>query len=105
MKKMIVSTLVFIALVFTGSQADAQKRYNAGPYKAQQKINQGVVHGKLTRTEAHNLRQQQARISQMKRMAMADGYISPKERMMIAKAERKANRTIYYQKHDRQNRF
>lgn len=102
---MISAFVLFVAMIVTGSQAEAQKRYLPNGYHAQQKINQGVIHGKLTRTEAHGLRLQQARISQLKKMAMADGYISPKERMMITKAERRVNRNIYYQKHDHQNRF
>ena len=103
MKKIIAGALIFASMVLGAAQADAQSRYHSN--NAQQKIQRGVVHGKLTRTEARNLRLQQARIVQMKRMAMADGYISPKEKIMIAKAERRANRTIYIQKHDRQNRF
>lgn len=106
MKKMIIGALVFMAMAFTSTQVNAQKRHNPNSYNTQQqRINRGVVHGKLARSEARDLRSQQARIVQMKKMAMADGYISPKERIMIAKAERRANRNVYYQKHDRRSRF
>ena len=103
MKKIIMGAMIFISIAFSSTLTYAQGRYNQQNQK--QRIQQGVSHGKLTRAEARNLRMEQARINSMKRMAMSDGYISPKEKVMIATAERRANRSIYYQKHDRQNRF
>lgn len=109
MKKIIVAVLIIMAMAGTSREAAAQKKYLPSNYKApqQQQIPHGVVlHKKHLRSEAHSLRFQQARIAQMKRMAMADGYLSPKERMMIIKAERNINRkNAYPQKHDRQSRF
>ncbi len=103
MKKIIMGAVLFLSLAFATTSTEAQGRYTKQNQK--QRIHEGVRHGKLTRSEARNLRMEQARITKMKRMAWADGRLSPKERIMIANAERRANRNIYLQKHDRQTRF
>jgi CRISPR/Cas system-associated endoribonuclease Cas2 len=103
MKKIMMGFLMFISMAFASTSTNAQSRFSQQNQK--QHIQQGVVHGRLTKNEARQLRMEQARISSMKKMAMSDGYISPKEKVMIATAERRANRNIYYQKHDRQQRF
>jgi uncharacterized tellurite resistance protein B-like protein len=100
MKQVMMSVLI-LASVFLGiNSAEAQNRFNEN-----YRIKKGAQHGTLTRTEARGLRAQQHQLTQMKRMAMADGRITPSERNMIQNAEKKLNRNIYYQKHDRQTRF
>jgi len=103
MKKIIMSTAILGVMFFTTITAEAQSR--SIQQNQQYRIQEGVRHGKLTRNETRTLHMQQAQIAQMKRMAMADGRISPQEKLMIAKAERRADRNIYIQKNDRQRRF
>lgn len=102
MKKLVFFASL-VSLLMVGTYAEAQSRYN-NP-KQQVRIQNGVRHGQLTKHEAHQLRSQQRQIKTMKRMAMADGIVTPRERMMIRKAERRANVNIYHQKHDRQVRW
>ena len=83
--------------------ANAQGRINN--HKQKVRIENGVRHGQITRNEARQLKQQQQRIKAMKKMAMADGVITARERMMIRNAEKRANVAIYYQKHDRNTRW
>jgi hypothetical protein len=102
MKKLIFLAS-FVSVLFVADFAQAQGRFNNN--NQQVRIQQGVRHGQLTRPETRQLMAQQQRINAMKRMAMADGRVTARERMMIRKAEQRANISIYNQKNDRQYRW
>ncbi|HRO43319.1 MAG TPA: hypothetical protein PL009_10840 [Flavipsychrobacter sp.] len=102
MKKLIFLASFACTLMIT-EIASAQGRFNNR--NQQTRINQGVRHGQLTKNEARQLQMQQQRINSLKRMAMADGRVTPRERMMIRRAEQKANVAIRYQKNDRNYRW
>ena len=68
------------------------------------RIKHGVKTGQLTPKEAKMLRVQKAHVQSLKRMARADGHITPRERVIINRSQRNLNRNIYYQKHDRDTR-
>jgi uncharacterized membrane protein YebE (DUF533 family) len=105
MKKMIVLASLAAALL-VGNFANAQGRYNNNTqFNQKVKIHKGVQRGTLTRAEARQLQMQQARIAQMKRRAMADGFVSSRERMMIRRAEQEANFAIRMEKRDRDFRW
>ena len=68
------------------------------------RIEQGVKSGQLTHREAARLRAEQRSIRAEKRLAKADGVVTPAERAKIRRDQRRASRDIYRQKHDAQTR-
>ena len=68
------------------------------------RIEQGVKSGQLTHREAARLRAEQRGIRAEKRLAKADGVVTPAERAKIRRDQRRASRDIYRQKHDAQTR-
>jgi len=108
MKKTIIGIALFI-LGATSQNANAQLVHTPGirhqQIKEQQRICHGLKNGELTRKEAVRLEMQQAKIRQTKRLAKADGVITPYERAVIKTEQARASRNIYRQKHDGQNRF
>ena len=69
-----------------------------------QRINQGIRSGELTRAEAKRLKAEQRHIQQEKQMAKADGVVTRRERKHIKREQRQASRDIYRQKNDPQSR-
>lgn len=69
-------------------------------FNQQYRIHQGMRDGSLTPWEARGLVAQQRRIQAYESFARADGYISPEERRILARMQREASRSIYYQRHD-----
>jgi len=100
--KRIVFAAVLIASMFTAMVSEAHPRANMNKRQMQQKarIHQGVRNGEVTRHEAMRLHAQQRHIQHTKRIAMLDGRISPRERMVIQKEQQHANRSIYRAKHN-----
>lgn len=80
------------------NQVDRRQDYQ------EQRIQQGLRSGQLTRGEYYKLESEQARIRHLERSAKADGYISPAERARLRSAQNEASRHIYQEKHDGQNR-
>jgi uncharacterized membrane protein YebE (DUF533 family) len=66
----------------------------------QDRINQGIRSGELTRSEVASLRAEQARIAALEDRARRDGRIDPHERREIERARQNASRNIYAEKHD-----
>ena len=69
------------------------------------RIHQGVRSGEITRREAYRLEREQAHIRNLERNAKADGYVSHYERDRIRAAQNAANRHIYQESHDRNQRW
>lgn len=103
MKKAIVAVVFLLGTI---SFASAQQGPNIRHTQQHQfmRINNGVCNGSLTGPEARQLLQQQHRIQHQKRLANSDGQMTQRERNQIRQQQRIANREIYRQKHDRQNR-
>lgn len=102
MKKMILAATILGAVLF-GEMANAQpgtRNFNRREANETIRINQGVRHGDLNMRETRQLMMQKRQIQQMKRMAMADGYISPRERMMLANAQNRLSNNIYMDRHN-----
>jgi hypothetical protein len=60
----------------------------------QERIKQGVKSGELTKGEAGKLEKQQAKIQHDKKVAKADGKVTPKERRKIRHEQNKASKDI-----------
>lgn len=69
-----------------------------------QRIDQGIGSGALTRPEARRLERGQNRIERMEGRALADSTVTGKERARIHHAQAVESRRIVRQKHDGQTR-
>jgi len=102
MKINIFGGLLVAALAIT-SLANAQDRtpvINARQHNQNRRINQGVRSGQLTHHEAHNLRNDERRISAEKHIAKASGHVTPRQRTMLRHQENRTSRAIYRDKHN-----
>ena len=66
----------------------------------QERIKQGVNSGELNRRETTRLEAEQAKIQAEKKIARADGKVTPRERAKIRRDQNRASRHINNQKHD-----
>jgi len=92
-------------LAFQAIQAHPHKRVvDRHHHNSHQRIQHGARTGALTPHETKILQMQQMKVKSYKQMAMADGHVTPRERQLINRTQHRADRNIYYQKHDRQVR-
>ena len=85
--------------------ADTYQRIIDGRQDRQEeRIDQGIKSGELTRREAARLERGQNHVNRMENRALADGTISRGEFKRIERAQNVESRRIYHQKHDRQDR-
>lgn len=103
-------TSLLIAAVFVLSVSAVAmagpRGINHREYREQQRINQGIRSGELTRREAVRLEQRMARIRTDERYArMTGGGISPRERLRLERELNRESHAIYRQKHDGQDRI
>jgi hypothetical protein len=68
--------------------------------RQQERIDQGLRNGSLTRSEAVALRDEQNRIANLIQRARRDGRVDRYERGEIERAQAVASRHIYAEKHD-----
>ena len=94
---------VFILGASTLSMAGSHS-INAREHHQQQRINQGIRSGELTRREARRLEAGEARIRTDERFARMDGHVTPRERARLQRELNRESRGIYRQKHDGQDR-
>jgi hypothetical protein len=106
MKKivLIAGTLLLLAS-FTAYAQQAGTRSNTGRQVSQQaRIQQGRASGELNRAETARLQREQRRIQVEKRIAQADGTVTPAEKRFLRREQNRANRHIARQKNDAQGR-
>ena len=92
-----------VAMLAVTSIANAQSRtpvIDRREHRQERRIAQGVRSGELTRHEARNLRRSERSIRTEKRMAMADGRVTPAERRHLRHKENRVSRHIYRAKHN-----
>ena len=96
-----LSVAMIAAFAFPAfAQIAGTPRIDERQQEQQQRIDQGVRSGDITKKEAAHLRKQQAKIRQMERRAMADGRMSIKEKAQIELAQDKESLRIAKQKHN-----
>ncbi len=103
----IVSFLIAAMFVLGASAVSmaGPRGINSREYREQQRINQGIRSGELTRREARRLEAGLARIRIDERYARSSGGgISPRERARLERELNRESRGIYRQKHDGQDR-
>ena len=106
MKKIV--SFLFVSLFVLGASGASMAgtpRINKREHNEQQRINQGIRSGELTRREADRLEAGMARIRTNERFArMSGGGINPRERVRLNRELNRESRAIYRQKHDGQDR-
>ncbi|QIM53001.1 hypothetical protein [Hydrogenophaga crocea] len=85
-------------------QAHAADRVDRRQARQEQRIDQGIASGELTRPEAARLTRGQNHIDRMENRAEADGQVTGREAVRLENAQDHASRRIYRNKHDRQQR-
>jgi uncharacterized membrane protein YebE (DUF533 family) len=70
----------------------------------EQRIDQGVASGQLTKPETRRLEQGQNHVERMETRAKSDGVVTKQERGRIHHAQDTQSKRIYRQKHDSQAR-
>jgi tellurite resistance protein len=105
MNKTLVAAAVLALSAFAASAAGAgTPRIDQRQANQEQRIDQGIASGELTKREAHRMNHQQAVINRAEDKAKADGAVSAQERKRLTKAQNKTSRRIVRQKHDAQDR-
>ncbi|MEO0897235.1 MAG: hypothetical protein AAFY71_12595 [Bacteroidota bacterium] len=103
--KFLIVALAFFGFGMSAFAQTATPKVTGRQIHQTKRIKQGVRSGELTKKETVRLSAQQARIHATKRRAKADGVVTPAERATIRRKQKRANKNIYIQKNDRQNRW
>ncbi len=96
----LVMAAIFMFALQTAEAHPHNRVIDKHQYNQHKRIQHGARTGQLTQREAMSLRMQQVRIQSYKRMAKADGRVTHAERRMIRHAQMRANKNIYYKKHN-----
>lgn len=100
--KKIIAILIILGASYTAVLAQtATPSINKTQKKQQIRIHQGIKSGELTRGEVRKLENQQKAIQRDKKIAKADGVVTPRERKHIRKEQNRASNNIYKKKHNR----
>lgn len=101
------TTLIVAALVLSlgaAAQADDPPTIKERLDNQQDRIQQGVENGELTRKEAQRMRAGQREIRDMRQDAREDGVVTRRERRAITQEQKDHSQRIWKQKHDAQDR-
>ncbi|HVS91261.1 MAG TPA: hypothetical protein VHE59_04465 [Mucilaginibacter sp.] len=98
---------VLVAALAVTSAASAQTRtpvVNHRQVRQERRIAQGERSGELTRHETRSLQRGERKIQADKRMAKANGRVTPHERQHLRREQNRMSRAIYRDKHNRRVR-
>lgn len=105
MNKTLVAAAVLALSAFAASAAGTDTpRIDQRQANQEQRIDQGIASGELTKREAHRMNHQQAVVNRAEDRAKADGAVTAQERKRLTKMQNKTSRHIHRQKHDAQDR-
>lgn len=99
-----IIALALAALIAVPAIASAQTRVDARQARQEQRIDQGVQSGQLTRRETVRLNRGDQKIDRMENRAQSDGSVTRMEKRRLEKAQDVQSKRIYRQKHDAQVR-
>jgi hypothetical protein len=103
MKKIVfIAVILFFASALAVNAQRATPRVTGRQATQQVRIANGVQSGQLTRNETRRLERQQHCIQAEKRIAKADGTVTPRERRFLRREQNRASRNINRQKNDNQ---
>ncbi len=95
--------LVLLSVSATFANAGDRRAHERNRLQ-QNRIEQGVGSGELTKPEARRLERGERHIKKMEKKAEADGQVTDKEKARIEKAQDVESKRIYREKHDDQKR-
>lgn len=99
--KFIAVALIAVTSIGTAyAQNTETPRIDRREAHQQQRVDQGVKSGELTKKEANTLQRRQDRINAAEEKAKADGKVTPQERRKLRHAQNRNNRAIYNKKHN-----
>lgn len=84
---------------------DFDDRFHHRQERQHRRIDRGIHNGALTPREIEKLRCEQEEIANLERRFERDGWFSDRERRILQKKQRKANRRIYKYKHNRRTAY
>ncbi len=106
-KFVLASAVVLVAMTTAATAYDrygVQHEIDERQVRQEQRIQQGLRQGDLTRREYNALEAEQARIRELERRARADDRIDHYEAAQIRRAENEAGRHIYQERRDADRR-
>jgi len=107
MKKNLIAAgfvLAFVTLASAGFAQTKTPRATKRQVNQQERIDQGVKNGELTKPEAAKLEAREAKIQHDKKEAKSDGVVTPAEKAKLNREQNRSSRAIHRQKHDAQVR-
>ncbi len=96
--------LALVALPAIAAAGNRDPGVNQRQHNQQQRIQQGVQSGELTRGETRRLQAEQRGIRQEERQYKSDGVLTRDERKDLRQDLNLASRSIYSEKHDAETR-
>lgn len=99
-----IAAVLSVAGLGQAEAGSRDPRVNHRQQHQQQRINQGVRSGELTRRETGALAREQRNVRQLEREYKSDGELTRSERVDLHREQNQASRHIYNQKHDAQDR-
>jgi len=100
----LLSAAIVLGLGITGLARPRTPRINQRQENQQDRIQQGIKSGELTRREARRLEGIEGKIQADKLIDKSDGHISRRERAQLNRELNRASRDIYRAKHNRYER-
>lgn len=97
---MIIVAGIFVFISTSALAGTNDPRIQRRQLNQQQRIDQGIQSGRLTRWEAGRLEFQQARIQQKEARMKADGTLTARERRVLNRDQNRASRTVFRKKHN-----
>ncbi len=106
MKKIILAAAIMLIASTGLINAQRGTRSTTSRQVTQQaRIGEGVRSGELSRPEAARLEREQKKIQIEKRIAKADGTVTPAEKRFLRREQKRSSRHIARQKNDGQERI
>ena len=102
MKRMFITILAaaIATVLVAASTVEASTRFERRAARQRARIADGVHQHRLGPGETARLRAGQLRVRELRRMAMADGVVTLRERRLIARAQNRQSRLIHRMKHN-----
>lgn len=95
-----MKNLLLGMMILASGLSFAQQREDINLRGERKRVAQGVRSGEINRREAAVIHNQAKDVKQAKRIAKADGVVTPRERAVVAREDRQLDRTIYRAKHN-----
>jgi hypothetical protein len=103
-KTFVAAAVLALSAVAASAAGTDTPRIDQRQANQEQRIDQGIASGELTKREAHRMNRQQNGVNRAEDRAKADGVVTAQEKKRLTKAQNATSKRIYRQKHDAQQR-